>query len=168
MGGPRYETEAAFINKRFMSVNVVSDSGRPSQSGHGGCYVISPYNMSFCKPFDEIGKVTQVLTENTGCDSHGSMALMLNDETRKQVLVHLGPVWYLERLRFDLVPGDMTEVKGISKMEKNGRLSVVAYELIKGDEVLVLRDSRVGLSGLGRGTPSGPAPDFKELTRLRP
>ena len=67
--------------------------------------------------------------------------------------MHLGPVWYLERRGFELFPGDVTEVKGIRKTEKNGRLSVVAYELIKGDEVLVLRDSEGWPIWPGAGTP---------------
>jgi len=112
----------------------------PAYCGRGGPYVISPYDIKVWKPFDEIGKATQVLTENQGSDSYDSMAVMLDDDTPREILVHLGPVWYLERRGFELFPGDVTEVKGISKTEKNGRLSVVAYELIKGDEVLVLRD----------------------------
>jgi hypothetical protein len=97
--------------------------------------------MDIWEPFDEIGKVAKVLTENPECDNYDSMAIMLNDQTRKRTYVHLGPVWYLEHQGFELFPGDVAEVKGICKREKNGRLLLVAYELIKGDDVLVLRDS---------------------------
>ncbi len=113
----------------------------PAYCGRGGPYVISPYDMKVWKPFDEIGKVTQVLTENRGCGRYDCFEAVLQDKDQKQVFVHLGPLWYLERRGVELFPGDVAEVKGIYKKEQNGEVSVVAYELIKGDEVLVLRDS---------------------------
>jgi hypothetical protein len=129
----------------------------PAYSFRGRPCVISPYNMDVWKPFDEIGQVAKVLTDSE-CNKYDSMALMLDDKTQKQVSVHLGPVWYLERHGFELFPGDVTEVKGIYKRGKNGNVSVVAYEVIKGDDVLVLRDSEGWPVWPGAGHPIRPRP----------
>jgi hypothetical protein len=128
----------------------------PARSGHGGRYIISPYNMKVWKPFDEIGKVAQVLVENPGCGKYYNFEVVLQDEDQKNVIVHLGPVWYMERRGFNLFPGDVTEVKGVLKTAKEGKLSVVAYEIIKGDEVLVLRDSEGWPVWPGAGHPIWP------------
>jgi len=69
-----------------------------------------------CKPFDASGKVVQV---------H----------------VHLGPVWYLERQEFAIMPGDEVGIKGMCD-KKDGQMDVIAYELTKGDYVLHLRDAQ--------------------------
>jgi len=94
-----------------------------------------------CKPFDEKGKVAQVLTETLEEGMHPGMAVWLDTKTRGQVLVHLAPIWYLERQEFVLQPGDEVQVKGMSEKEKDGKLGVVAFELTRGDYVLHLRDS---------------------------
>jgi hypothetical protein len=102
----------------------------------------APYKLQgIWELFDETGKVAQVLTENPEGSRHYSLAVVLDNKTRGQVYVHLGPVWYLERQGFELFPGDRVEVKGIFGTEENGRQWVIAHELIKGDHLLLLRDS---------------------------
>jgi hypothetical protein len=93
-----------------------------------------------CKPFDESGKVVQVFTETLKEGMQPGMATVVDTKTQGQVHVSLGPVWYLERQEFELKPGDEVRVKGMC--EKDGRLRVIAFELIKGDYVLFLRDSQ--------------------------
>ncbi len=95
-----------------------------------------------CTSLEESGKVVQVLTETLAETMYPGMAVTLDTKTRGQVLVHLGPVWYLERQEFQLKPGDEVSVKGMCEKEKDGRLGVIAYELTKGDYVLHLRDSQ--------------------------
>jgi hypothetical protein len=95
-----------------------------------------------CKPFDESGKVVQVLTESLGESMYPGMAIIMDTKTRGQVHVSLGPVWYLERQEFVLTPGDDVRVKGMCEKEKDGKLQVIAYELTKGNYVLSLRDSQ--------------------------
>ena len=47
--------------------------------------------------------------------------------------MHLGPVWYLERQEFEIVPGDEVEDQGDVRCEKEGRqIDVIAYELTHG------------------------------------
>jgi hypothetical protein len=94
-----------------------------------------------CKPFDEKGKVAQVLTETLEEGMHPGMAMLLDTKSRGQVLVHLAPIWYLERQEFVLTPGDEVQIRGMSQPEKGGKEGVVAFELIKGDYVLHLRDA---------------------------
>lgn len=92
-----------------------------------------------CKPFDESGKVVQVLTETLATGMYPGMAVVVDTKAQGQVHVSLGPVWYLERQEFELKPGDEVRVKGMC--EKDGKLRVIAFELTKGDYVLQLRDS---------------------------
>jgi hypothetical protein len=95
-----------------------------------------------CKPFEDSGKVVQVLSETLEDAMHPGMAVVMDSKSRGRVHVHLGPVWYLERQEFELKPGDEVRVKGMCEQEKDGKLKVIAYELTKGEYVLSLRDSQ--------------------------
>ena len=59
---------------------------------------------------------------------------------KETVEVHLGPGWYIERLDTKLEKGDKVEVKG-SKVNMGGKQVIIAAEIKKGDNILVLRDS---------------------------
>lgn len=94
-----------------------------------------------CKPFNESGKVVQVRTEMIEEGMYPGMALLADTKTQGQVLVHLGPVWYLERQEFNINPGDEVGIKGMCDKQA-GKTDVIAYELTKGDYVLQLRDAQ--------------------------
>ena len=71
--------------------------------------------------------------------------------------VHLGPVWYLESQDADLKAGDTIEVRG-SRVQIDKRPTLIAIEIKRGDDVLVLRDAD-GVprwAGWRRGRPLGP------------
>jgi len=114
--------------------------------GRGQGFRACPYEAYMCpvkptcKPFDESGKVVQVLTETLEEGMYPGMAVIMDTKTQGQAHVSLGPVWYLERQEFEIKPGDEVRVKGMC--EKDGKLRVVAFELTKGDYVLQLRDSQ--------------------------
>jgi hypothetical protein len=55
--------------------------------------------------------------------------------------VHLGPEWYVSRQETRIETNDTVEVKG-SRVVFKGEPAMVAAELKKGDETLVLRDGR--------------------------
>jgi hypothetical protein len=55
------------------------------------------------------------------------------------VFVHPGPEWYVERLDAELAEGDPVEVKG-SRVTYEGKPAIIAAEVKKGDDVLMLRD----------------------------
>jgi hypothetical protein len=59
---------------------------------------------------------------------------------KESVDVHLGPEWYIERLDTKIQKGDMIEVKG-SRVTIAGKPAIIAAEVKKGDNVLVLRDT---------------------------
>jgi CBS domain containing-hemolysin-like protein len=59
---------------------------------------------------------------------------------KENVDVHLGPEWFIERLDTKIQKGDTIEVKG-SRVTIAGKPAVIAAEIKKGDNVLVLRDN---------------------------
>jgi DNA/RNA endonuclease YhcR with UshA esterase domain len=67
------------------------------------------------------------------------IALVVKTE-KETVTVHLGPNWYMERLDAKIVKGDQVEVKGV-RTTFAGKPVVIAAEVKKGDNVLVLRDA---------------------------
>lgn len=61
-------------------------------------------------------------------------------KTEKETIsVHLGPDWYIERQDVKIEAKDAVEVKG-SRVTIRGKPAVIAAEVRKGDQVLVLRD----------------------------
>jgi hypothetical protein len=102
-------------------------------------YVCKPSEV--CKPFSDDGKVVQVRTESIQEGMYPGMAVLVDTKSQGRVLVHLGPVWYLERQEFTLNPGDEVGIKG--RCDKlDGKSVVVANSLTKGNYVLELRDAR--------------------------
>jgi len=64
----------------------------------------------------------------------------LTVKTDKETLpVHLGPGWYIESQDTKIEPNDKVEIKG-SRIIFNGKQAIIAYEVKKGEEILVLRD----------------------------
>ncbi|MGV8058769.1 MAG: DNA-binding protein [Smithellaceae bacterium] len=59
---------------------------------------------------------------------------------KETVTVHLGPTWYLERLDATIVKGDQVEIKG-ARTTLAGQPIILAAEVKKGDNILVLRDA---------------------------
>jgi hypothetical protein len=100
-------------------------------------YVCKPSRT--CKPFRDTGKVAQVRTESLQEGMYPGTAILVDTRSHGQVLVHLGPVWYLERQEFTLDPGDQVEINGMCD-KLDGKNVVVAKSLTKGNYVLELRD----------------------------
>jgi hypothetical protein len=63
--------------------------------------------------------------------------------------VHLGPDSYVDRQTLKLAKGDRVEVKG-SRKTLDGSAVIIAQEVRRGDERLVLRDA-VGVPAWSRG-----------------
>jgi len=59
---------------------------------------------------------------------------------KESVEVHLGPGWYIERLDTSIGKGDKIEIKG-SRITMAGKAVIIAAEVKKGDNTLILRDS---------------------------
>lgn len=64
----------------------------------------------------------------------------LSVKTAKDTIaVHLGPEWFIERLDTQLTKGDTVQVKG-SRVTFNGKPAVIAAEIKKGDQTILLRN----------------------------
>lgn len=139
-----------FVAFGLMAIAILclSLAGPALPQGRGQGFRPCPYTpyecpvKAVCQPFDERGRVVRIFTETLKETMHPGMAMIMDTKNRGQVLVHLGPVWYLERQEFELAPGDEVQVKGMCEQSKSGQTEVVAYELIKGDYVLSLRDAQ--------------------------
>jgi hypothetical protein len=70
---------------------------------------------------------------------YSGIHIMLKTD-KESVDVHLGPEWYIERLDTKIEKGDNIEVKG-SRITFDGKPAIIAAEVKKDDNVLVLRDS---------------------------
>lgn len=64
--------------------------------------------------------------------------LLLNT-VNGNVSIHLGPAWYIENQDIQIIKGDNVSVTG-SKVTYNGDQVIIAKEIIKGDQLLKLRD----------------------------
>ena len=69
--------------------------------------------------------------------SHGVHAVIKTE--KETISVHLGPEWYIDNQDGRIEPKDTIEVKG-SRITFDGKPAIVAAEVKRGDEVLVLRD----------------------------
>lgn len=53
--------------------------------------------------------------------------------------IHLGPTWFIDKQDLDIRPKDKIEILG-SRITYEGKPAIIAAEIIKGDEKLVLRN----------------------------
>jgi len=66
--------------------------------------------------------------------------IILTLKTGSETLsVHLGPLWYIERLDYIISPGDKVEIKG-ARLSFNHKPAIIAAEVRLGNKVLILRD----------------------------
>jgi len=109
--------------------------------GSGGWGMGSQYQRNFNPSTVETVSGTVASVEQTtpmkGMN-HG-IHIMLKTE-KETVEVHLGPSWYIERLDTKIEKNDKVEVKG-SRVTMAGKPVIIAQELKKGDNTLILRDS---------------------------
>jgi hypothetical protein len=85
------------------------------------------------------GEVTVVeeMTPFKGMGNGVHLGLKTDKET---ISVHVGPVWYIERQDTKIVAGDKIAVMG-SRIIYEDKPAIIAAEIYKGDEVLMLRDA---------------------------
>ena len=60
---------------------------------------------------------------------------------KETISVHLGPDWYIENQDIKIMPRDKVEVKG-SRITFQGKPTIIAAEIKKGNEVLKFRDEK--------------------------
>ena len=109
--------------------------------GSGGWGPGSAYGRMYdAKTVDKVtGEVAKVdsITPMRGMSGGVHVALKT---AQGEVSVHLGPQWYLENQDVKIEPGDRVEITG-SRVTDEGKPTIIAAEVRKGDEVLQLRDA---------------------------
>ena len=134
-----------------MSVETVAQQARNVRSqGRGGGQLLSRmYNPQTV--VSEKGTVNKIEKMQYGRGRYYGLHIILKTET-EMLSVHLGPAWFIEgKTKID--EGDSLEVKG-SQIVYNNTPTIIASQLINGDQILQLRDE-VGVpvwsrSGIGR------------------
>ncbi|HLP40524.1 MAG TPA: DNA-binding protein [Fibrobacteria bacterium] len=86
------------------------------------------------------GVVLAVDTFFLGRGSRGGLHLRIK-RPADTIAVHLGPIWYLEGQELAIAANDTLTIKG-SRTVFEGRPAVIASEIMRGADTLVLRDSR--------------------------
>jgi hypothetical protein len=109
--------------------------------GSGGWGSGTPYGKMYNTQSIEMisGEVVSVdkITPMKGMIYGVHLILKTDKET---ISVHLGPGWYVENQDVKITPKDKIEVKG-SRITFEGKPAIIAAEVKKGDNVLVLRDT---------------------------
>lgn len=108
--------------------------------GSGGWGMGSQYGRMYDpKTIETItGEVVSVDAVNPlkGMSYGVHLTVTSNKET---ISVHLGPAWYIENQDIKIKPKDQIEVRG-SKITFQGKPTIIAAEVKKGEEILKLRD----------------------------
>jgi len=124
-----------------LTAESFAQKGAMKWRGSGGWGPGTPYNRMYDPAKAEtvsgtVEAVTQVIPMK-GMYAAVAVTLKTNQET---ISVHLGPEWYIGRLDAKIVKGDTIEVKG-SRVTFADKPVIIAAEVKKGDNILVLRDS---------------------------
>ena len=69
--------------------------------------------------------------------SHG-IALVIQTEN-EIIYIHLGPSWYIENQDIKIGPNEIVKVRG-TRINFNGKPSIIASQVKKGDKVLIIRN----------------------------
>ncbi|MGE5174688.1 MAG: DNA-binding protein [Betaproteobacteria bacterium] len=129
-----------FTATMLMVTSVSLAASWKEYRGSGGWGMGSQYQRMFNPATVETvsGNVESVETIMPLKGMHSGIHLALKTD-KGSLDVHLGPEWYIERLDTKIQKGDRIEVKG-SRVTLAGKTAIIASEVKKGDNVLVLRD----------------------------
>jgi hypothetical protein len=108
--------------------------------GSGGWGMGTPYSALYNSALVDnlMGEVLKV--EKVIPDKGMTYGVQILLKTEKETIpVHLGPVWFVERLDVQVVKGDTVEVKG-ARINFQGKQVILAAEIKKGPSTLTLRD----------------------------
>lgn len=125
------------------SLFFVSDSCAQRGMGRRGSGGWGP-GASYCRMYnpntiETIGGEVTSVDKITPLDGMFYGVHLMVKTDKETVSVHLGPGWYIENQDIMIEPNDKVEVTG-SRITFDGKSAIVAAEVKKGDEVLVLRD----------------------------
>jgi hypothetical protein len=123
----------------FAGTEVSAQKGMMWKGG-GGWGAGTPYaRMYNPQTLENIaGEVISVDQITPGKNMSYGVHLILKTDA-ETISVHLGPVWYIENQDVKIEVKDKVEITG-SRITFEGKPAIIAKEVKKGDEVLVLRD----------------------------
>jgi len=126
---------AAMVVLAAASITLAAGKGSGGW-GMGGAYqrMFNPATVETVS--GEVQKVEKIAPlRQMGAGIH--LVVKTDKET---IPVHLGPEWFIKRLDAKVGKGDRIEVSG-SRITLEGKPVIIASEVRKGDETLLLRDS---------------------------
>lgn len=133
----RHAAAALVLLTAALSVSATPMEWRGSRGwGPGGPYARHYDPHSVVTVRGEVLAVESFAT--TGMSPGVHVTLRAAQET---LSVHLGPEWYISTQDTTIEPGDTIEVTG-SRATVDGKPVVIAAEVVKGDQLLRLRDDR--------------------------
>jgi len=110
--------------------------------GSGGWSPQSTYGKIYNpKTVETISGVVEKIEKITPIEGMTLGIQILLKTDKETVSVHLGPAWYIENQDYAIEPGDKIEVKG-SKCTFQGKPSIMAAEVKKGDNIMKVRDEK--------------------------
>jgi hypothetical protein len=131
----------AALTALLLTATFVSAEPWKGWRGSGGWGPDTQYNRMYNPAAVEnvSGEVIDIQTVAPYKGMYSGIQVVLKTD-KETIPVHLGPSWYIERLDIKIVKGDRIEVKG-SRVTFAGEPAIIAAELKKGDQMLVLRDA---------------------------
>jgi len=94
--------------------------------------IYNPYTLETLN-----GEVTAIDTFVPSQDWYAGVHITLKTD-KESIGVHIGPQWYVDNQDFNLSVGDAVQVTG-SRVVYEGREVIIAQQIRKGNEVLMLR-----------------------------
>ncbi len=125
------------VSNIFIAVDSFAQRGMGRRGGCGqGNQYCGMYNPETSEKISgEVVSIEKIVRGNKGF-SGIHLSVEADGET---VTVHLGPEWYIENQEIQIEKKDKIEITG-SKTFDEGKPVVTAYEVKKGEDILVLRD----------------------------
>ena len=135
-----------FVSNIFLTVDSFAQRGR---GWRGGCGNGSPCCRTYNSETEETISGEVVSVDKIVRGKEGFYGIHITVRTDKEtVTVHLGPGWYIENQDTKIEIKDKVEITG-SKISYEGKTAIIAYEVKKGDDTLVLRDAHGFLAWRG-------------------
>jgi hypothetical protein len=123
----------------FAGTEALAQKGMMWKGGGGwgtGTPYARMYNPNTLETID--GEVISVEQITPGKNMSSGVHIVLEADA-ETISVHLGPLWYMENQDVKIEAKDKVEIKG-SRITFEGKPAIIAKEVKKGDEVLMLRD----------------------------
>ena len=145
-----YNGDQVIIAKEIIKGNQLlklrEDNGYPLWSGSGNIYSQngwgrgSNYNNIYDAKTIEVISGMVISVDQISLDKNMSDGIhLLLNTVSGNISVNLGPSWFIDNQDIQIIRGDNISVTG-SKVTYNGDQVIIAKEVIKGDQLLKLRD----------------------------